>query len=763
MKLAMQPEALAQAMVKEAVDALTLKSNRATYLERIRLFEEANETVALGATQPLKYGACLKYVLERLTIPLKETDLLAGRIQEEVPDEAGEAYFQSRTDGKSEYGNTGRPRWIKDIGHTSWYYQDVIDLGLSGLRDRAVRELEKRTAEGAKQTKLDFLQGIIWIYEGLMAYLQRYSRAAQEAGMEELAQVCANAATRAPATFREALQQLHVITQVYCTLIASNPTLAYGKMDRLLWPLYQADLAAGRMTKDEAKLLILDFYCKNNLTMGRGEHQLSINEPTCTGWARSLNFDAPQYLALGGTYADGRDACTELTELFIDAIEPRFKNPVIVFHYAPDTAKKHPELWRSCVRKMRASSSMMVYNEASVKEALIRAGADPEDAAEFEHYGCNWPVFPGIDVGSMHESCYGEVRHKMELLRMELGARRRQPLSDLSHPLLEILHKLDADGVELTSIDQLYDALADYYRPHLEQQILELKKEREFRLEVESYILLYDDCFFRDSVKTATSMDAGGAKYVTCITQFLYLATFIDSLAAVDELVCRKKQMTLHHLLTALDANFEGYPVERALCRAVPKLGSDDPLPNGHAARFVNMILDMTDECRVRYSDPNAYPKLLVFPCIECDTSHIAAGKGMPATPDGRLAGTPVSQNAQPSVGSSVNGLTARLHSMASIPFNRIASGAQNLQIQPSAFAGEEGLDRLAAILSGYFDLGGLQLQVSSVDVEALKDAQRDPDAHRDLMVRVTGYSAVFVDLGKLAQEDIIAREQMGM
>jgi formate C-acetyltransferase len=153
-------------------------------------------------------------------------------------------------------------------------------------------------------------------------------------------------------------------------------------------------------------------------------------------------------------------------------------------------------------------------------------------------------------------------------------------------------------------------------------------------------------------------------------------------------------------------------------------------------------------------------PFILFKQCIETDTNHIRMGKHLGATPDGRLAGMPLSQNCQPSVGASVNGTTARLRAMAQLPPDRIVSGAQNLSLQPKLFLGDKGLRLLSSLVSAFFDMGGLQLQISAADVAEMLDAQENPDMHRDLMVRITGYSAVFVDMNKTAQDDVIRREQ---
>ena len=140
---------------------------------------------------------------------------------------------------------------------------------------------------------------------------------------------------------------------------------------------------------------------------------------------------------------------------------------------------------------------------------------------------------------------------------------------------------------------------------------------------------------------------------------------------------------------------------------------------------------------------------------------HIRFGADTGATADGRNAGEPLSENTSPYPGSCIRGITAMLRSVAKLPLNQISSGALNVRMQPRMVAGDEGLSRLAALLRTYFDMGGLQVQISLADTEELRDAQLHPENHRDLMVRITGYSAVFIDMCRKAQNEIIRRQQM--
>ena len=150
--------------------------------------------------------------------------------------------------------------------------------------------------------------------------------------------------------------------------------------------------------------------------------------------------------------------------------------------------------------------------------------------------------------------------------------------------------------------------------------------------------------------------------------------------------------------------------------------------------------------------------RLFLEPCLQSDTWHLKWGKIFGATPDGRLAGKPFSHNSRPSVGACKNGLTGMFNSLLSIPFENFMSGSLNVDLQKKDFEGENGLEIFSALLGSYFNRGGLHAQVSVNDANELIEAQKDPDSHRDLRVRVTGYSGVFVDICEELQNDIIER-----
>jgi len=700
------------------------KDVRSTTLERLGKTREADLRVS-GLPQPLQLGEGLYHLLDRIEVPVESEDLILGRILEEVPDPEGEAFFQATVEA---WDGRAIPPWMRDGGHECLAWERLLDLGLSGLEEFARKELDRRTAEGASRETLDFLRGGVRVYQAFRHYARRYAARAGEAGLLQPAARCAAVAERPPASFAEALQLVWLVGHVYCTMLAMNPTLTFGRMDVLLQDFYRRDLAAGRLTREEAADLIGDFYYKNNLVLGRGEHQMSGGSEKATGWQRNLTYDAPQYMVLGGHRTDGSPPADELTELFLERVDPRFENPVIVLRYTSDLSDP---LWRLACEKMRANASFMVYSDENIIPAMERCGIDPDDAVRYTMHGCNWPDVPGV--------------------QRQVGYHQ----AVLPQYFLDALFGFED---EIPHIDALYERFAACFHREIQEKCDQLRQARAGWDALAPGILRVDDCFLDGPIERARSWSLGGVRYPTLTCAITAIATAADCFAAVDELVLESRQVSLETLQQALRADFAGQEPLRRLCLHLPKFGQDDDRADRHAARVLRAVLKEID----RGSRLGADDEVIVFRCLETDMRHIPIGARIGATPDGRLAGQPISETTSPYPGSCKNGLTAMLGSVARLPLDRINSGALNVRLQPRLAAGEEGLTNLAALLRTYFDMGGLQVQLSVVDAEELRDAQLHPERHGDLMVRITGYSAVFVDMAREAQDEIIRREEMG-
>ena len=700
------------------------KDVRSTTLERLRRTRHADLLVA-GLPQPLQLGEGLYHLLDHIDLPLETGDLIAGRIREEVPDPAGETFFQ---DTLSVWNGRAIPPWMKDGGHECLAWELLLELGLSGLEKRARAQLRRRRAAGEPVEILDFLRGAVRVYQAFRNYARRYARQARRRNMEELAARCAAVAEGPPATFAEALQLIWFVGHVYCTMLAQNPTLTFGRMDLLLHGFYRRDLDHGRLTPGRAGALIDDFYRRNDLILGRGEHQMSNDCAKATGWQRNLTYDAPQYVVLGGRSPAGVEDFGDLTRLFLERVDPGYENPVIVFRYHPGLPE---DIWHLACDRMRANASMMVYNDECVIPAMIHAGIRAEDAVTYTMHGCNWPDIPGIQRAVGY--------HQAVLPRYFLEA-------------------LDAFGDgEIPSIDVLYDQFALRFRAEITERCAALRRASQEWDEQAPGVLRVDDCFLDGPVDRARSAGLGGTRYSTLTCAITSVATAADCFAAVDELVLRRRQVALPRLRRALETDFQADEPLRRLLLDAPKFGRDDARADAHAVRVLDRVIAEIDHAAY----PEGEDPVIVFRCLETDMRHIGIGARIGATPDGRRAGQPISENTSPFPGSADQGLTAMLTSVARLPLDRINSGALNIRLQPRLVAGDRGLGILVSLLRTYFDLGGLQAQLSLADTETLRQAQRCPREHCDLMVRITGYSAVFVDMAQAAQEEIIRREEM--
>ena len=726
--------------VEEAKRSLVEKPLLATSVERMLILNEI-KTKYDDLPQPLRFGNMLAELLDRVSVPLEPFDLIAGRCVDRVLSEEEEAIYQAYHNHKD------HPRWntFLNSGHCTYSWEYVAENGLRGLRAQA---LKTREAEASAEGR-DFLDGIILIYDALERYLLRYANAADQLGNEPLARALRTAALSKPDSFRSALQLLWIITLVDCAYVAENPTLTVGRLDQILLPLYREDLAHGRLTREEARELITDYYCKHNLIMGRGEHQMG-DETNSTTFHRINNFDAPQYLLLAGTDEEGKPAVNELTVLFAEAILPEFKNPVVVVRYFSGMDTQYPQLWRILTEKSLQSASLMYYNDDNMLKTYERIGIPPDDARGYGHFGCNWPTLgqnsswmnggPGLDKFQISERGW----------KIQRSGLRDEP----SGPELLMQVLRECVGEKDFSIDLVYERLFRLLSEQIDAKLEYQSRVLSARRTRPAAVLSYDDCFYRTSVCTAGTNFAN-AKYHFQINAFQMFGTTVDSIIAVDKLVCIEKKLTLERLLQAVDGNFRDDPQILALCRNADKYGSDSQLSNAHARR----LADGFSELVIRKSRPYLEEQgLFLTPCIQNDTWHLKKGEQFGATPDGRLAGTAFSQNIRPSNGAAINGLTAMLNSVACLPADGLLSGACNLDIDPNDFRGEDGHRRFSALLGVYFNKGGLHAQVTSADVCALRDAQKHPQEHRDLRVRVTGYSGVFVDICKKLQDDIIER-----
>ncbi len=738
--------------VEEAVKALTEKPVFSTEIERIRILDECKHNFD-GQPQPMRFARTMDYAMRRLSTPLKSSDVILGRSVDRELSEEEEALYQAFLhDPANPYYSA-----LNGSGHCSYDWEDLVSLGLGGLKKRAQDRKKGETDE----EKLVFLTGAMGVYDSVSVFIERYAQAAEKAGMTEQAQNLNSVAHEPPKTFYAAMQLLWIVTLIDCYFITANPTLTLGRMDQFLLPLYRADVKAGRLDEQKAKEIITDYYCKHNLIMGRGEHQVG-DATNSTTFGRIHNFDAPQYLLLAGTDKDGKNAVNELTYLFAECIEPKFKNPVVVVRYFEGMDKAEPGLWKILTGKALESASMMFYNDDDVIAAFKRMGLG-EDSRNYIHFGCNWPS-PGtngewinfgpkswrFDPDMDEEEKKYLNRPFMRYYRCNLGS----GYGGWAGVLDDVLFSLAEKDENTLTIDDFYDGFFEVWDGFLDEKLEYLEREVNARKSHPAHLLTFTDCMCREPISKAECLGAC-AKYHFELQSFYMFGTVVDCLTVIDELVFRRKAVSLKKLAEAVKNNFEGEERLRLMCKSVERYGSDSELSNYHAERLSKRALDSIYDKSKPYFERS---RVFLVACMQSDTWHLKEGLAYGATPDGRKAGEAFSQNSRPCNGACTKGVTGMLNSMLSVDASALMSGALNLDVDARAFKGEEGRKNFAGMLAAYFNAGGLHAQVSCVSRDDLIAAQKNPDAYRDLRVRVTGYSGIFVDFCKDLQNDIINR-----
>jgi pyruvate-formate lyase len=305
---------------------------------------------------------------------------------------------------------------------------------------------------------------------------------------------------------------------------------------------------------------------------------------------------------------------------------------------------------------------------------------------------------------------------------------------------------------EFKSIEDVKNAFAAQLKYAID--LCAHKAEIKDQIIAEYYPLPLISSLTEGCLESGTDVTSGGAKYNHgCITNQA-LATVADSLTAIKWAVFDKKILSMDELLNHLHNNFDGAEDIRQQLINAPKYGNDDPYADDMALWVAKVYTDTVRSKRFWMGGVHR-------PCFISALSQTAEGTLCAATPDGRLAGVPVSNGLSPSNKADMNGMTATLHSGALASYPALSDGtALNITMNPNIIKTDEGLDKFTSTIEGYFDLGGRQVQFNPISIETLLDAQKHPGNYTGLNVKVSGFSMRFIDLPKDIQDDIIARTE---
>ena len=615
--------------------------------------------------------------------------------------------------------------------------------GLLDFQERIAAHLERLDYLGDPQAyaKREELTAMGIAVEAVIHNANRHAEAARKLAGEEadparkqalldIAEVCSRVPAHAPRTFHEALQSywfvhLGVITELN-TWDSFNP----GRLDQHLYPFYVRGLEEGSLTEEEAEELLQCFWIKFNNQPA--PPKVGVTEE------QSGTYTDFALINVGGLTPDGGDAVNELSYLILDVVE---EMQLVQPSACIQLSKRNPDrfLRRACQVIRTGLGQPSVFNSDVIVKEMLHDGKDVTDARSGGPSGC-------VTVSAFgKESCTltGYLNWpKIVELALNRGVDPRSG---------EQLGPRTADPIELESFGQLLQAYKTQLAYFVDLKIAGnnvIERLYAERMPAPYMSVLMDDC-----VEKGRDYHDGGPRYNPTYIQGVGLGTLTDSLAAVDHHVFEKKTVSMDRLLQALGADFDGHEdLQQILRSGSPRYGNDDERADAIAEEVFNAYYDVLNG---RKNTKGGRYRVNLLPT----TVHVYFGSVVGATPNGRKAGTTLSEGISPSQGADVQGPTAVIRSAARIDHARTGGTLLNIKFSPALLDGQ-GLDRLGDLVRSYFRMDGHHVQFNVVDAETLRQAQEKPDEYRHLIVRVAGYSDYFVDVGRELQNEIISRTE---
>lgn len=611
----------------------------------------------------------------------------------------------------------------KGQGHIIPNFPVLMERGWAALLEDAKQQL-------ASQPDNLFYQAAVIVLEGAIAYIHRYESVcralaqdpatsperAQE--LQEMADILGNLAQQAPQDFREGLQQLW-LAELICEHESNASSISLGRVDQYLWPLYQASKAAG--TSDETiREWLQDFYLKcNTIVFARSTESAKF----FAGFPSGLN------IVVGGVDAMGQDATNELSGLLLDVQnDTRLPQPNLSLRMHAQTPAS---LLHEAAQVIRLGDGMpQVFNDEVNILAFVNRGISLEDARDYGVVGCVELSIPGAMYGLHDISMFNMVR------------------------CLEIALRENPQG--FATFDGLIDATEKVIDRYVGLMVRGCNTCDEAHAATSPTPLL--SCLINDCMENGQDLTAGGARYNPSGVQGVGTANLADSLEVIRQAVFEEQLLTLPQLVAMLDRDWSGEGDEvwrQRFVNRYPKYGNDvdqvDELGARLLSHYGHEVAGYVNP-RGGHFQPGSYTV----------SAHIPLGEACGATPDGRHAHEQLADGGlSPMVGRDTNGPTASLRSVSKLDNALDSNGSLlNVKFSPATLAGEEGLAKMAAYLKAFSRYKIQHIQFNVVDRATLLDAQKHPENHKDLVVRVAGYSAMFVELARGIQDDIINRSE---
>jgi pyruvate formate-lyase/glycerol dehydratase family glycyl radical enzyme len=618
------------------------------------------------------------------------------------------------------------PPWERLLGSGLQSFEEQVQAKLAGLD----------YADPGDMGNEHFLKALLMVVSAIKDFAERHGEEAARlaertvAGQRKqellnIAEACRRVPYRGARDFREAIQSVWFMhSMVY--LEGTGPSCSLGRFDQYMYPFYKADVQAGRLTEAEAQELIENLFI--NLT-----DNLSLYDSLTV--ENAAGFTQYQTLNIGGIDALGRDASNELSYLCLDAAKSvRSTQPDIILLCSPRETPYRLKMKAAELTQLGLGLPKFINTETT-KTELMEMGFDRDQASVGWIRGCSEPYGPG--------SCqYGHAAGTFinAPLSLETALFNGYKHGDAENGR-EPLGPATGDPRDFSSFDQLMDAFKrqlsqQIHDAHISGSYMELAQAGSFPLMVQS--LLTDDCVGR-----CKAANAGGAR-LTVGPGMPFTGGWVKKLVFEDE------RISMADLLGAMNANFEGYEdIQELLVKGAPKFGNDIDYADELAREVFQFATDEVKKHTGIFGNKNT-------PSTAVSVSHISHGAFVWATPDGRLASKPVSDNVGPMDQMDKAGPVAHINSVAKLGLDRQMGTIHNLYL--TNVDTDEKKHRMIDLIDSYHEKGGHHLQINCIDKSVLLDAQKHPEKYPTLMVRVAGYVAYFTELSTKIQDYVISR-----
>ena len=677
------------------------------------------------------------------------------------------------------------------IGHVTVDYGKVLKIGYSGIIEEAKAALAKLNfGDGDYAKRHHFLNAVIISCEAVIGYAKRYAKLAdtmadgcqdfeRKAELRRIALNCERVPEFGARNFYEACQSFWFI-QMLLQMESSGHSISPGRFDQYMNPYFEKDLKAGTITREFAQELMDCIWVKlNDLNKCR-------DAASAEGFAGYSLF---QNLIAGGQDSNGLDATNDVSFMCINATMHVFL-PAPSFSVRVWNGSPHEFLIRAAALTRTGIGLPAYYNDEVIIPALLSRGVSLADARNYNIIGCVEPQAPAKTDG-WHDAAFFNMCRPLELVFTRGKDAGEQIGPDTG------------EFKNMKTFDDFYKAYQTQMNYFIE--LLVNSDNAIDQAHADRCPLPFQSCMVEDCIGRGKSMQEGGAIYNFTGPQGFGIANMADALYVIKTLVYEQKKYTLCDFADALENNYgkdmeihyaekvtknvvedlvaSGKTVSREDVAAIFEAVSKNPCSDAQKEKYDRMLADIEavpkfgndlDEVDAfardvaytytrpmeKYKNPRGGQyQAGLYPV----SANVPLGAQTGATPDGRLARTPVADGVSPAAGRDVSGPTAAANSVAKLDHYIASNGTLfNMKFHPTALAGRHGLENFVSLVRGYFDQKGSHIQFNVVSRETLRDAQAHPENYKSLVVRVAGYSALFTTLSRSLQNDIIARTEQG-